>query len=291
MNKIKEIAKKINSLGNVWYVQTLKMFGDTLHGSIVVAHYNVVKPPGTKLVWGLSERYAKEYKEFLACDVKLPLPHDLSNQDRVDLAQAVEALPNVKKVVRPLVGIWGWNMGGSIADNVFHNAGINNLQVPRTPLLPVGIEDYAWSDDVLRSHKLVGRGYGVLEYNSYSLSGPPHNAIQPPSWYNEMLAQVKHPIVFTGGKGDPPLKYGIDLRGCTFRQAKVMIMRSRLMVGCGSGLTMVACSDGVNVPLIELGIGQTISMNGCRYGKSKVMKNKNASEVASAINRAIGGGR
>jgi hypothetical protein len=51
---------------------------------------------------------------------------------------------------------------------------------------------------------------------------------------------------------------------------------------------MVACSDGVNVPLIELGIGQTISMNGCGYGKSKVMKNKNAGEVARAINNTIG---
>ena len=41
-----------------------------------------------------------------------------------------------------------------------------------------------------------------------------------------MLSQVRFPIVYTGSPKDPPLKYGIDLRGCTFRQAKVMIMRS-----------------------------------------------------------------
>jgi len=191
-------------------------------------------------------------------------------------------------VIRPLVGIWGWNVGGSIADNMFHNAGITALHVPRKPLLPVGIEDYAWSDEILRNYNLVGRKYGVLEYNSYSLSGPPHNAIKPPSWYNEMLSKVKYPVVFTGGKNDPPLNYGIDLRGCTFRQAKVMIMRSKLMVGCGSGLTMVACSDGVNVPIIELGIGPAISMNSCRYGKSKIIKNIDATRVANAINNVLG---
>ena len=60
---------------------------------------------------------------------------------------------------------------------------------------------------------LVKRKYGVLEYNSYSLSGPPHNAVKPTSWNNKMLSKVKHPIVYTGSKKDAPLAYGIDLRG------------------------------------------------------------------------------
>jgi hypothetical protein len=286
MSTITNITSEIRKMGPVWYVQTLKMLGDTLHGSIVVAHYNSVKPPGITLVWGLSERYINEYREFLICR-KIALPHNLSNQQRVELARSVENLPNVKKVIRPLVGIWGWNIGGSIADNVFYNAGIKKLGVPRKPIMPVGIEDYAWSDEILRRHKLVGRRYGVLEYNSYSLSGPPHNAIQPASWYNKMLSQVQHPIVYTGGLNDPPLEYGVDLRGCGFRHAKVMIMRSRLMVGCGSGLTMVACSDGVNVPLIELGIGKTISMTGCGYGKSTIIRNDNPTKIANTINNIL----
>jgi len=191
-------------------------------------------------------------------------------------------------VIKPLVGIWGWNVGGSIADNVFYNAGITKLNVQRKPFLPVGIQDYAWSDDILRAHKLVSRKYGVLEYNSYSLSGPPHNAVNSIDWYNEMLSKVRHPIIYTGGKNDPPLRYGIDLRGCAFRQAKVMIMRSKLMIGCGSGLTMVACSDGMNVPLVEINIGDTISMNGCGYGKSKIMKNPTPAQLADFINRTLG---
>jgi hypothetical protein len=282
------ILNRLKEIGPCWYVQTLKMFGDTLHGSIVVAHYNQTKPANVKLVWGLSERYIKEYDEYLSCDHKIAIPHGLSNPDRVKLAREAEKLPNVQRVIKPLVGVWGWHIGGSIADNVFHNAGIQKLAVPRKPILPVGIQDYAWADDVMRSKKLVGRKYGVLEYNSYSLSGPPHNAIKPIAWYNKMLSMVKYPIVFIGGKKDPKLKYGTDMRGCTFRQSKILIQRSKLMIGCGSGLTMVACSDGVNVPLIELGIGHTISMGGCGYGKSQIIRRgSGATEVAGIINRLL----
>jgi uncharacterized membrane protein len=282
-----DILNKIASFGTCWYVQTLKMFGDTLHGSIVVAHYNTVKPKGIKLIWAMSERYVEEYHEYLSCDAKVALPHDMSNQERVELARAVEKLPNVKKVIKPLVGVWGWNIAGSIADNVFYNAGITKLNVPRKPLFPVGIQDYAWSDNIMRTNGLVGRKYGVLEYNSYSLSGPPHNAIHSVDWYNAILSKVNHPMVFTGGKDDPPLKYGIDLRGCLFRQAKVMIMRSKLMVGCGSGLTMVSCSDGVNVPVAEIDIGNTISMNGCGYGTSKIFSKPTPDQLASYINKML----
>ena len=287
---INNILNKLAALGPCWYVQTLKMFGDTLHGSIVVAHYNTLKPIGTKLVWAMSERYVDEYREYLSCDVKIALPHNMSNQERVELARAAEKLPNVIKVIKPLVGIWGWNTAGSIADNVFYNAKIASLNVARKPILPVGIQDYAWSDDVLKQFKLVGKKYGVLEYNSYSLSGPPHNAINPTSWYNEVLSKVIFPIVYTGGPKDAVLKYGRDLRGCAFRQAKIMMMRSKLMIGCGSGLTMVACSDGVNVPVIELGIGSSISMAGCGYSNnSTIINSKNPDVVANIINKAIGG--
>jgi hypothetical protein len=213
----------------------------------------------------------------------------MSNQERVELAKAIERLRNVQKVIRPLVGIWGWKVSGSIADNVFHNAEIEKLAVPRRPVFPVSIEDYAWADQIMVAEDLVRRKYGVLEYNSYSLSGPPHNAVKPTSWYNKMLSKVKHPIVYTGSKKDPPLAYGIDLRGCTFRQAKVMIKRSNLMIGCGSGLTMVACSSDMNVPLLELGIGPPISMRGCGYGEGKILnKNASPSDVANMINKMIG---
>ena len=285
-----DIIKRISGMGPVWYVQTLKMFGDTLHGSIVVAHYNRIKPANVKLVWGLSERYIDEYREFLQCDAKVALPHKLSNDGRVRLMRRVEALPNVQKTIKPPVGIWGWNGTGSIADNIFHNAGIQRLQVERKPILPVGIEDYAWADSKMRSFKLVGKKYGVLEYNSYTLREPPHCSTKSTEWYNEMLSHVQFPIVYTGGPNDAKLAYGKDLRGCSFRQAKVFIMRSKLMIGCGSGLTMVAASAGVNTPIMEVGVGDAISMNGCRYARSMIVSSKDPRKVAIEINRAIDSG-
>jgi len=286
----KVIYDKIASFGPCWYIQTHKMFGDTLHGSIVVAHYCKTKPGGISVVWGISERYIHEYDEFIVCN-KLSLPHNMSMEERVNLIKAAEKLPNVKKAIRVLVGEWGWNTAGSISDNMFFNAGIHKLSVPRTPMLPVGIQDYSWSDQIMWKYCLDKTKYGVLEYNSYSLSGPPHNAIRSVDWYNEMLSKVVFPIVYTGGLNDPQLKFGIDLRGCTFRQAKVMIMRSKLMVGCGSGLTMVACSDSVSVPVLELGIGPSISMAGCGYSNnSMVIGNKDPKLVADTINKIIDSG-
>lgn len=287
MQEFDDIIKRIGAMGPVWYVQTLKMFGDTLHGSVVVAHYNRIKPNNVKLVWGLSERYIGEYKEFLHCNAKVGLPHQLENEGRVRLMKRIEALPNVQKAIKPPVGIWGWNGTGSIADNIFHNAGIQRLHVERKPILPVGIEDYAWADTKMRQFKLVGKKYGVLEYNSYTLREPPHCSTKSTEWYNEMLSHVQFPIVYTGGPDDAKLAYGKDLRGCTFRQAKVMIMRSRLMIGCGSGLTMVAASNGVDTPIMEVGVGDAISMNGCRYARSMIVSSKDPRKVAIEINRAI----
>lgn len=247
-------------------IEGLRNFGDCLHVSMVVNHYRKIYPEH-HIIWAVSERYFEQFESFTAyvpC-VIFPLPHGLEPEDRQELKKWSVGL-GLFKTVFPCVAVSGWTQSGSIVDNVLFNAGIKELKVPRNPVFPHEIADYQWHDQFITNNKLLNRPYIALEYNSYTLSKPPHNATWSTDTYNEMLSKFSVPVIYMGSNSDPKLSYGFDARGCTWKQAKVIIQRARLMVGCGSGLSVLsACSD-IKTPLLEINIGDTLTMRNC-YGR------------------------
>lgn len=271
-----------------------------MHGAIVVRHYRRARPECT-VIFGVSERYAPDLETLKSMSdgphVIVSLPHcqvfPYDGPVRVAWTKYAATLPHVIKVVTPSVHPYGENpraphhnwlgrkQGPSIADHIFTNAEIANLAAPRRPVLPVDIADYAWADDFQRKTGLTGN-FVTMEYNSYSLVV--HNL----NWYTSLVPLIKRPVVALGGLNDPILPGTIDARGCTYRQAKVLIMRSRCFVGCASGNSFLAASEGCETPMVEI-VEPHMSFKACGYMSNRSYEitgfNRTPAEIANVVNR------
>ena len=274
---------------NVIFVEHLRNFGDCMHSTVVIRHYRKVIPDCT-IVFGVSERYASEF-DTLKNTPEGPhfvvgLPHGPQFPDdgplRVAWTRYAATLPGVYKVVTPSVHPYGWACG-TIVDAVLHNAGIKKLEVPRRPILPIDIADYAWADQFMRHYQLTGP-YITMEYISYSLK--PHSI----DWYTDVVRQLRVPVVALAGKGDPLVPGMIDARGCTYRQAKVLIMRSKCFVGCSSGNGLLAVSEGCETPMVEVAEPH-MTHKAVGYLSQRPYEitgyNRTPADVASIINRML----
>lgn len=278
-NKVKQAANKYN---NPLLIQSVKQFGDVLHASMVVNHYNHAFP-SRKILWIISENYLDAFKYHEGCDI-IGVPHQLSMDDR---RQLLKELQKNYDIICPLCGISGWAPGvKNIASAVLNNAGIKKLSVPRKTILNIGEEDIQWAKEFKEKHKLPD-DFITLEYYSYTLSQPPHNATWSINKYNKFLSKINYRTVFIASDKEPKLSRGVDARGCTWRQAKALIKSSKAFVGCGSGLTMVAASNNMNTPIFEINIGDSISMKGCGYFESCIIKGS-PPDTADKLNKYLG---
>lgn len=293
VEKSKEIINKVIEhykwpIKDTIFIEGLRNFGDCLHVSMVVNHYRKVYPD-KNIIWAVSERYFEQFEAFaikVTC-VIFPLPHDLTPEDRQEIKKWSDGI-GFFKAIFPCVAVSGWSQPGNIIDNVLFNAGIKELKVPKKPVFPHDISDYQWHDQFIIKNGLVNRPYIALEYNSYTLSQPPHNATWTIDYYNEMLSKFGVPVIYMGSLSDPELKYGFDARGCTWRQAKVIIQRARLMLGCGSGLSVLSACEDIKTPLIEINIGEPLNMKSC-YGKQNAQSvhTKKYEQVIDKINQTF----
>ena len=233
------------------FVEHLRNFGDSMHSTIVIRHYRRAMP-GAYIIFGVSERYASEYDTIKGHaqgphDV-VGLPHGPSypydGPVRIAWTKYAATLPGVVKVVTPSVHPYGWKCG-TIADAILYNAGITHLLVPRRPFLPVDISDYVWADQFMRDHGLTVP-YVTMEYTSYSLGS--HNI----DWYANLVRLIKSPVVAISGPNDKFVPGTIHCKHATYRQAKVLIMRSRCFIGCASGNGLLAVSEECETPIVDI---------------------------------------
>lgn len=275
-------------------VECLRQFGDVLHSTLLIRHFRTIHPDRS-VVWAISERYVDAFAAFTMSEMGPhavaalphgpPFPEDA--QPRIAWVRAAAALPGVERATGCGVHPWGWK-SGSIVDAFLDNGGVGGgaLAVPRRPCLPIDISDFAWNDDLQRHHGLSS-GYVALEHVSYSLGSC------GPDWYADLVRQVGLPVVALGAASDPPVPGAIDAHGCTFRQAKATIMRARAFVGCGSGLSVLAATDGCMCPVVEL-VDPHLSMAGIGYlarGRPhSCMPGRSAAAVAAWITAAVGRG-
>ena len=296
MSNIEDGIKRINkavshykeySNDKIIFIEGLRNFGDTLHSSLVVRHYRKIYP-NHLILWGISERYYKEFDNYaqLIGVVVFPLPHNVDPDDRRKWKKHCDNLKLFKSIF-PLCAVTGWNIGGNIVDNVLHNAGIKKLSVPRKPFFPHGIEDYQWCDNFIINNNLKGKKFIALEYNSYTLSQPPHNNLWSVDKYNNLLKNIQFPVINIGSERDRELNCGIDARGCTWKQAKVLIERSACMIGCGSGLSVLASCDGMKTKVFELNIGDPLLLKNIYKHDSQQIRTDNPMVLANIVNKFV----
>lgn len=242
-------------------IEMTRQFGDVLHSTLVVRHYRATQKE--KVVWAISEAYADAFSNFVP-DVlgphaiaRLPelppFPDDAPA--RIAWVRLAAQIPGVRAIgcgVHP----WGWKRG-DIVSAILENAGISTLCVPRRPWIPLDAGDIAWADDFVQRNRLAN-GFLALEYRSLSLGS------RDPQWFAALARRLPLPIVTLGARTDPYVANTIDGRGTTFRQAKALITRSSCFVGCGSGLSVLATSDGCEQPMVEF-IDPSLSAVGIGY--------------------------
>ena len=278
---------------NVIFVEHLRNFGDCMHSTIVIRHYRKTIPDCT-IVFGISEKYVSEFETLKSLPdgphIIVGLPHGPQFPDdgplRVAWTRYTATLPGVYKVVTPSVHPYGWRCG-SMSEAIFHNADIKKLEVPRRPVLPIDIADYAWADSYMRHFQLTGN-YVTMEYLSYSLK--PHSL----EWYTDLVKRIKCPVVGLAGKNEPLVAGMVDARGCTYRQAKVLIMRSKCFVGCASGNGLLTVSEGCETPMVEI-VEPHISYRALGYVGPGVSErpyavtgyDRTTADVASIVNQMI----
>lgn len=269
------------------FVEGLKNFGDTLHSSMIVRHLRKEFPKHL-ILWGISERYWKEFNEYAQSVgvVIFALPHEATPADRQTWKKQCAELGLFKSLF-PLCAVSGFDKPGNIVDNVIANAGIKNLKVNRRPFFPHGINDYQWCDEFIINKNLRGKKYVVLEYNSYTLSKPPHECIWKTEKYNKLIELIESPVVWTAANNDRELEGGIDARGCQWRQAKVLIERAACMIGCGSGLSVLAACDGMNTKVFELNIGPALALKNIYKHDSMSIKTDDPAQVADIVNKYV----
>jgi len=281
---LQSLITKLKKYSSPLVVSSSKQFGDVLHASLVVRHYWTTNPT-RPLVWLISERYLDEFRGYPYATEIIGLPHKLETKDRCQLAASLRS--QGYQVIQPLCSESGWPAGASdIASAVLVNAGIKRLMVPRKTILPIDDQDRQWAREFLKSKGCEGR-YVTLEYNSYTLSKPPHNSTWPVEKYNQFVNGLNIKCVNLRGPNDPVLARGAD-GVCSFRQAKALIEGSSLFIGCGSGLTMIAASEGLRTRILEIGIGNPISMRGCKYSEYSESRGGTPAQLASQVNRLVG---
>lgn len=244
--------------GPVVLIEATRQFGDVLHATMIVRHVRKTEPDAHVLLT-VMRPFADAFSGFgadaLGPHAIVTMPslalHPEDVPVRVSWVRRASQLSGVRRAFGCGVGPWGW-VGGTIVDAMLHNAGIKSLAVERRPWLPLTAEDNEAARRFILEHDLL-RGFVTLEYCSASI------AIADMSWYEDLVARCHLPVVALAGPGDPHLRGAVDGRGTSFRVAKALIARSSCFVGSGSGLGVMAASNGCEQPVVEL-VGSQLSM-------------------------------
>lgn len=247
----------------VIFIEMTRQFGDVLHSTLVVRHLRSTRPD-VDVLWGIGNRYADDFSSFTPEHlgphqiIALPELPEFPNDGpyRVAWVQEAAKLDGVERAFGCGVHPWGWKCG-SIVTAVLDNAGIGELAVPRRPWMPIPAEDHEWGRRFVLDHDIAQR-FIAFEYVSYSLG------VSKEAWFAELARLLPIRCVSLAGAKDPLVPGTIDGRGTTYRQAKELIRRSSCFVGSGSGLSVLASSNGCDAPMIEL-IDPPLSAVGCGY--------------------------
>lgn len=227
-------------------VEMTRQLGDILHSSVVVRQIRK-SHPGAHVIWAIGSRYVETCRTLTP-----PLlgPHAIAGLPdlpdfpadgpyRVHWVREAAKLPGVRRAFGCGVHPWGWKRG-SITDAVLINAGIERLTVDRRPWLPLTFADKEFARD------FIPGPFVAMEYRSESIKP------RPPAWFADLVAKIRLPVVALAAPGSPKIRGAKDGTATTIRQAKALIQRSRCFIGVGSGLSVVAATRGIAVPIVEL---------------------------------------
>lgn len=258
--------------------------GDSMHGQPIIRHYKNVYP-NSVIVFMTEEKYKNVHEYDINIDKIITLPNGLDNKDRLALWPIIKSHKDIISIIpaiNPFQALYKENSWchNNIADQYFHNAGILNLQPQGGRFLEVKYDD----NDKAVANKLITEDRSkliALEYVSYST---------PPVWkmnsYSSFVQTAnKHGFkcISIAGKNEPLIPNTIDCRGTTWRQTVAILSKVGYIIGCGSGITVLAASSRPQPKIIELDIPENVTITGCQYANGILLKRPTPDMVMQII--------
>lgn len=246
--------------------------GDTLHLIPIIRHYRT-KYPNSKIAFLTAQPYTNAWEYNKDIDY-LITTQKLNPQDRIKLRKKLLTINDMLIIapsIFPYGQIWkelAWTHG-SIADQYFRNANIDNMLCSRELIVELTDNDVSWAREFANSNNITKNNSVLFEYHSYS-----HPLPWRSSNFNNLISILnKNNIkcISVAGPGEGLLYNTIDCRGLTWRQTVALMNHVGVMFGVGSGITMLAASAKCKPKILELGVSNTISMKSCGYANSIII--------------------
>lgn len=227
--------------------------GDSIHGQPIIRHYRI-KYPNACITFLTERRYHGVHQYNKDIDGLFLLPDDLDSHTRLALWNPIKTNKNIDIAIIPAINPFQYahpenkwlEPHPNIVDQYLHNAGIVGQPLGGREIV-VGIddEDRNWATTKLDSSDLV-----CIEYNSYSAT----MAWRMPQYIQFVqLATAKgFKCASLAGPRENIIPGTIDLRGASWRQTVALLSRSKYLIGCSSGNTMLALASRPQPFLIEL---------------------------------------
>lgn len=273
-------------------IKIARNMGDSLHGYPIIKHYRTLHPDAA-IAFLTEQKYHNVHETNPDIDRLFLLPNGMNPQERLRLWDPIKKNPKIDIAVVPAIhpfgavhpcNTWSWP---NIADQYFANAGCPVVDGKPEPAggrrLRVFLKqaDHDWAEGYIKKHKIDRSKFWIIECHSYSTA---------PIWNRQKYAQLVKQLSESGhrcatiaGPREGIIAGSLDARGISFRQSVALFERCAGMLGCGSGLTMLAAAAERQPRIIEIGIPMSVAMSGCGYAPSKTWGNPSVQDIVTQV--------
>lgn len=267
-------------------VKIAKNLGDTIHGQPIIRHYrNLYK--NAAIVFMVEEKYKNAHEYDPNIDKIITLPNGLDNKARLELWHPLKNNKDIDIAIIPAINPFqalykenAW-CHKNIADQYFHNANILDLK-------PIGGREILIKYDQADNNIAEGLTCNLdkskliaLEYNSYST-----RPVWKPQAYTsfvQLAARQGYRCISIAAKHEPLIPDTIDCRGISWRQTVALLSRVPYVIGCGSGITVLAAAARPQPKILELDIPEDVTIAGCGYAPGILLKKPTPESVIKAL--------
>jgi ADP-heptose:LPS heptosyltransferase len=268
-------------------VKIAKNMGDSMHGQPIIRHYRHLHP-NAAIVYMVEDKYRNVHEYDTNIDQIVSLPNGLDNKVRLALWDPIKSNKNIDIAIVPAINPFqalhkenAW-CHKNIADQYFHNAGIPNLQ----PLGGRHIEvKYDMQDKAVADKLLAERGEKLIAVEYISYSTAPIWKMSTYTAFVQLAAQRGFKCLSIAGKHEPLIPGTIDCRGITWRQTAALLSKVQYVIGCGSGITVLAAAARPQPKILELDIPENVTIAGCGYAPGILIKKPTPQSVIEMVVR------
>jgi ADP-heptose:LPS heptosyltransferase len=285
-----KINDAVNYLRNIknnnpkYIIKIAKNAGDTCHGQPIIRH--IKRTTNANIVFMVCEKYKNIHELNSDISQIITLPNDIDDKTRLAIWPELKKHNDINVIIPAINPFrsqykqndWSTN---DIVSQYLHNASIPVNTPYRYLSININNEDIQYAKTKLSNIKL--NKTVAIEYISYSSKR---------AWDNkkyqtlvDMLNKNGYSVISIAGRHENPLNNTINCCGSTWRQAVAILSNVKHVVGCASGISVLASATKVKPMIYELNVPDNVTIKNCRYADSINIKAPSPEIVFDCIRR------